>query len=114
MHDANKSTGAARKFGAADAYFKACLFVFVVSPRPHADPAESYRADMCRDGVLVGGGGSGARHAGSGVIATVTTSGYLFIAPDAASTPSPMMPPKITLPAAMVSVFEGLMLDPSR
>jgi len=91
----------------------ACLFLSSHHGR-HADPAESYRADMCRDGVLVGGGGSGARHAGSGVIATVTTSGYLFIAPDAASTPSPMMPPKITLPAAMVSVFDGMILDPSR
>jgi hypothetical protein len=75
---------------------------------------KNYRAEMCRDGARLGGGGSGARHAGSGVIATVTTSGYLFIAPEAASTPSPMMPPKITLPAAMLSAFDGMMLDPSR
>ena len=54
---------------------------------PRADRPENYRAEMCRDGARLGGGGSGARHAGSGVIATVTTSGYLFIAPEAASTP---------------------------
>ena len=57
---------------------------------------KNYRAEMCRGGPRLGGAGSGARHAGSDVIATVTTSGYLFIAPEAASTPSPMMPPKIT------------------
>ena len=42
---------------------------------------------MCRGGARLGGSGSGVRHAGSGVIATVTTSGYLFIAPEAAIYP---------------------------
>jgi hypothetical protein len=45
-------------------------------------------------------------------MATVTMSGYLFIAPLAASTPRPITPPKITLPAAIASMFDGMMLDP--
>src|SRR5579872_6937549 len=47
-------------------------------------------------------------------MATVTRSGYLFIAPDAASTPRPMTPPRRTFPAAMDSVLEGIMLDAVR
>ena len=79
-----------------------------------ARPRASYFDDIWRCGARLLGGGSAGRHAGSGVIATVTTSGYLFIAPEAASTPSPMRPPMITLPAAIASVFEGIMLDPGR
>jgi hypothetical protein len=45
-------------------------------------------------------------------MATVTTSGYLFSAPVAASTPRPITPPNTTFPAAIVSVFEGMMLEP--
>jgi hypothetical protein len=45
-------------------------------------------------------------------MATVTMSGYLFIAPLAASTPRPITPPKITFPAAIASMFEGIILDP--
>jgi hypothetical protein len=64
-------------FGVTDASRRKC-------PRRRARIGpKNYRAEMCRDGARVGAGGSGARHAGSGVIATVTTSGYLFIAPEA-------------------------------
>src|SRR5262249_44918814 len=107
----------------------ACL---IASRRPRERAVDGECAS-CKRGqdascyLAAGGGGGGAAaslvrrgrrgtagppHAGSGGIATVTTSGYLFMAPVAASTPRPMMPPKTTLPAAMASVPDGMMLDP--
>ena len=50
---------------------------------------------------------------GIGVIGMVTSGEYLFIAPLAASTPRPITPPKMRLPAAIPSKFEERMAVPS-
>jgi hypothetical protein len=57
-------------------------------------------------------GGAGARHA-PGTMTIWTSGEYLFIAPLAASTPSPMTPPRMRLPAAIPSMLDASTPAPS-
>ena len=49
---------------------------------------------------------------GTGLIMTSKPGSYLFIAPDAASTPSPIRPPNNTFPAVIASVCEASVPTP--